>query len=76
MIYIVRERLKLQDCSKLNWLPLYQWLSDENQLKNMWIGLLKSAVHLKNQEAVGNALMEVQRFVKLLDFFHYISSTA
>jgi hypothetical protein len=62
----------LKNCLKQNWLPLCQWLTEENQLKHVWIGLLQLAVHLKTASA-GNKTDETERFEGLLDFLHYIS---
>ncbi|CAF3595516.1 unnamed protein product [Rotaria sp. Silwood1] len=62
----------LRDFSKQHWLPLSQWLAVENNLKNVWIGLLKMADHLKT-EAAGNNTDDIEQFECLLDFLHYIS---
>ena len=62
----------LQDCSKQHWLPLSQWLTEKNSLKNIWIGLLKLVNRLKI-EAAGNITDDIKRFEGLLDFLHYIS---
>ncbi|CAF1080146.1 unnamed protein product [Adineta steineri] len=64
--------VNLIDCSKQNWLPLSQWLNDDNRLKNVWIGLLKLTDRLK-REALGTATDDIQSFEVLLDFLHYIS---
>ena len=64
--------INLKDCSNLHWLPLSQWLTDENQLKNIWIGLLIRIDRSKKQ-AVGGDTDEVRRLTKLLDFLCYIS---
>ncbi|CAF3125081.1 unnamed protein product [Rotaria sp. Silwood2] len=62
----------LRDCSKQHWLPLSQWLTDENNLKNIWIGLLKMVDCIKTE--TGEKHMDnVKRFESLLDFLHYIS---
>ncbi|CAF1305635.1 unnamed protein product [Rotaria sordida] len=63
----------LKDCSNQHWLPLSQWLTDENNLKNIWIGLLKLADHIKTV-AAGNNTDDIKRFEGLLDFLHYISN--
>ncbi|UJR11152.1 hypothetical protein I4U23_015333 [Adineta vaga] len=63
----------LKDCSNLHWLPLSQWLTEENGLKNVWIGLLKLVCYSKAQ-ATENDTNNVQRLHRLLDFLHYISS--
>ncbi|CAF0917324.1 unnamed protein product [Didymodactylos carnosus] len=66
--------VNLRDCSKQHWLPLFQWLTKENQLKNVWIGLLKKAISL-GTEGAGNSTDDMHRFAILLDFLHYISGT-
>ncbi|CAF1324840.1 unnamed protein product [Adineta steineri] len=62
----------LKDYSNQHWLPLSQWLTDENQLKNIWVGLLKLADYCKDQVIEGNT-DKAERFVKLLNFLRYIS---
>ena len=62
----------LRDISNQHWLPLSQWLENDNQLKNIWIGLLKMAINLKMSSAAHSGL-DFERFNKLLDFLHYIS---
>ncbi|CAM4959090.1 unnamed protein product [Rotaria socialis] len=64
--------IKLTDCSQQHWLPLSQWLNDENQLKNIWIGLLKR-IHCLKISQFQHTKDEIERFEKLIDFFRYIS---
>ncbi|CAF1334201.1 unnamed protein product [Rotaria sordida] len=63
--------VRLKDCSKQHWLPLSQWLTDENQLKTTWIGLLKMVDYLKTS-TTDNRRDEIKRFEMLIDFLHYI----
>ncbi|CAF1340953.1 unnamed protein product [Rotaria sp. Silwood1] len=62
----------LRDCSKQHWLPLSQWLAVQNDLKNIWIGLLELANRIKT-EADGKNTDDIQRFEGLIKFLHYIS---
>ncbi|CAF3839520.1 unnamed protein product [Rotaria sp. Silwood1] len=62
----------LRDCSNQHWLPLSQWLTDKNKLKNIWIGLLKLVDRIKTV-ATGNHTDDVKRLEGLLDFLQYIS---
>ncbi|CAF0948665.1 unnamed protein product, partial [Didymodactylos carnosus] len=63
----------LKDISNLNCFPLSRWVTNEYQLKNIWIGLLKFAYQLKTGK-VDNRRIEMKRFEMLLDFLHYISA--
>ena len=65
------ENVNLRDYSNEHWLPLSQWLNDENQLKTICIGLLKLVDSTKT-EAAGNDTDDIKRFEGLLDFLHYI----
>jgi hypothetical protein len=65
--------VNLIDCSQQQWLPLSEWLSGENQLKNIWVGLLKM-VHCLKTSIIKNDKDQIERFEKLMDFFHYISA--
>ena len=49
-----------------------QWFSTENNLKNIWVGLLELADRFKT-EAAGKCTDDIQRFESLLNFLHYIS---
>ncbi|CAF0875007.1 unnamed protein product [Rotaria sordida] len=62
----------LRDCSQQHWLPLSQWLTASNNLKNIWIGLLKLTERIKTVTTDNNA-DNVKRLEGLLDFLHYIS---
>ncbi|CAF1161225.1 unnamed protein product [Rotaria sordida] len=63
--------VNLIDCSQQHWLPLSQWLGNDHQLKNIWIGLLKLADCITTSTN-GNNKDERERFEKLIDFLHYI----
>ncbi|CAF1602061.1 unnamed protein product, partial [Adineta ricciae] len=65
----------LQDCSNQHWLPLNQWLSKENALSNIWVGLLKMTDRLKTSTSTDN-VDNIKRFQKLIDFLHYIANRA
>ncbi|CAF4169552.1 unnamed protein product [Rotaria sp. Silwood2] len=62
----------LRDCSQQHWLPLSKWFNEENQLKNIWVGLLKWVDRIK-REAAGNYTDDIKRFEGLVKFLHYIS---
>ena len=57
----------LKDISQLCCFPLNQWLTDEYKLNIVWIGLLKLADSIKNDND------DIERFELLLDFLDYIS---
>ncbi|CAF1186849.1 unnamed protein product [Rotaria sordida] len=78
VVYLVNDlysygNVNLVDCSNRHWLPLSQWMTSENNLKDIWIGLLKMA-HCIRIQATVNDTEDIQRFESLLDFLHYISS--
>lgn len=61
-----------RDCSNQHWLPLNQWLSKENTLNIIWIGLLKMTDCLKTSTSADRTDM-LNRFEKMIDFLHYIA---
>ena len=63
----------LRDCSNQHWLPLNQWLSKENTLNVIWIGLLKMTDCLKTSTSADNA-DNIKRFDKMIDFLHYAAN--
>ncbi|CAF4420746.1 unnamed protein product [Rotaria sp. Silwood2] len=64
--------VNLKDCSRQHWLPLSQWLNDENNLKTTWIGLLKMIHNLKVTTILNNR-DEIERCEKLINFLYYVS---
>ncbi|CAF0959459.1 unnamed protein product [Adineta steineri] len=62
----------LRDCSNQHWLPLNQWLSEENTLNIIWIGLLKMTDCLKTSTSADKD-DNIKRFEKMIDFLHYIA---
>ncbi|CAF1027813.1 unnamed protein product [Adineta steineri] len=63
----------LKDSSCFHWLPLSQWLNDENRLENIWISLLKLVDDCKNP-LTDYRTEGIQRLRRLFGFFHYISN--
>ena len=62
--------LRLKDLAELKIFPLSQWLTDEYKLNIVWIGLLKLADSLKTNSQT----IEIERFLLLIDFLHFISA--
>ncbi|UJR12234.1 hypothetical protein I4U23_016411 [Adineta vaga] len=63
----------LRDVMNIQWLPLSQWLNNENQFENIWISLLKLVDGCKNPSTMYR-LVGIQRLHCLFNFFHYISN--
>jgi hypothetical protein len=61
--------INLKDTSELSCFPLCKWLTDEFQLKHVWIGLLKMASCLDSKRDSD----KIQQLEILVDFLHYIS---
>ncbi|CAF3743066.1 unnamed protein product [Rotaria sp. Silwood1] len=63
--------VNLKDCSRQHWLPLSQWFNDENNLKTIWIGLLKMIHNLK-VTTIFNNQEEFEQCEKLIKFLYYV----
>ncbi|CAF4444796.1 unnamed protein product [Rotaria sp. Silwood2] len=64
--------VNLKKSSELHCFPLNRWLKSDYELKEVWIGLLKLAIAVKDAAAIGNR-DPMEEFEILLDFLEYIA---